>query len=88
MSDPRLLIDLEVFEFLRTLPRRDQEALLKRFREIAAFPTRFSDFAEYDSSGRQVDVHILGKFAVKYWHDFADRQIKILDLHFADRPPG
>lgn len=38
MSDARLLIDLDVFEFLRRLPRRDQEALLKRFREIAAFP--------------------------------------------------
>ena len=52
MSDARLLIDLDVFEFLRGLPRRDQEALLKRFREIAAYPTGFSDFAEPDSTGR------------------------------------
>lgn len=87
MSDARLLIDLDVFEFLRGLPRRDQEALLKRFREIAAYPTGFSDFAEPDSTGRQVDVHVPGKFAIKFWHDFADRQVKILDLHFADRPP-
>jgi hypothetical protein len=45
MSGARLLIDIEVLEFLRTLRRREQEDLLKRFREIAASPSRFSDFA-------------------------------------------
>lgn len=86
MSDSRLLIDIEVFEFLRTLKRREQESLLKHFREIAAFPARFSDFVEYDTVGRRVDVHVFGKFAIKFWDDFADRQVKILDLHFADSP--
>jgi hypothetical protein len=33
-----------------------------------------------------VDVHVFGKFAVKFWDDFADRHVKILDLHFADGP--
>ena len=66
---------------------RDQEALLKRFREIAAFPGQFADFSEHDTAGRRVDFHVLGKFAIKFWDDFADRQVKILDLHYADRPP-
>jgi predicted nucleotidyltransferase len=84
MSDFRLLIDIEVLDFLQTLRRREQEELLKRFREIATFPTKFSDFAEKDGSGRPIDVHISGKFAIKFWNDFADRQIKILDVHPAD----
>ena len=85
MSDARLLIDIEVLDFLRTLRPRDQQDLLKRFREIAAFLSNFSDFVEYDSSGRSVDVHVFRKFAIKFWDDFADRQVKILDVHFADR---
>lgn len=85
MSDARLLIDIEVFEFLRTLRQKEQIALLKRFREIASFPSRYSDFVEYDSSGRRVDVHVLGKFAIKFWDDFADRHVKILEVHLADR---
>lgn len=84
MSGSRLLIDIEVLDFLRTLPRREQEGLLKRFREIAAFPSRFSDFVEYDAKGRRVDVHIVGRYAVKFWDDFADRHVKILDVHSAD----
>jgi hypothetical protein len=85
MNDSRLFIAVDVLDFLRTLSQREQRELLKRFRDIAAFPSRFSDFVEHDSSGRRVDVHVFGKFAVKFWDDFADRQVKILDLHFADR---
>ena len=85
MSDARLFIAVDVLDFLRTLRPREQRDLLQRFRDIAAFPSKFSDFVEYDSSGRRVDVHVFGKFAVKFWDDFADRHVKILDLHFADR---
>jgi hypothetical protein len=85
MSDARLLIAIEALDFLRTLSQREQRELLKRFRDIAAFPSRFSDFVEHDSFGRRVDVHVFGRFAVKFWNDFADRHVKILDLHFADR---
>jgi hypothetical protein len=87
MSEARLLIAVEVFDFLRTLPRRDQENLLKRFKEIGINPNHFSDYVEYDASRRRVDVHISGKFAVKFWNDFADRHVKILDLHLADTFP-
>ena len=84
MSDARLLIDIEVLEFLRTLRSKEQAALLKHFREIGAFPSRCSDFIERDSAGRRVEVHIFGKFAIKFWDDFADRHVKILDIHLAD----
>jgi hypothetical protein len=66
MSESRLLIAIEVLDFLRTLRTRDHRELLKRFREIAASPTHFSDFIEYDSSGRRVGVHVFGKFAIKF----------------------
>ena len=85
MSDARLLIDIEVLEFLRTLRRREQEELLRRFRNTAAFPSNYSDFVERDATGRRVEVHVFGKFAIKFWDDFADRHVKILDVHFADR---
>ena len=85
MSDVRLLIDIEVLEFLRTRRRRDQEELLKRFRAIADFPSNYSDFVEYDSVGHRIDVHIFGKFAIKFWNDSADLHVKILDIHLADR---
>ena len=86
MSDSRLLIAIEVLDFLRSLSLREQQNLIKRFKEIAAFLSNFVDFPENDSAGRKVGVHVFGKFAIKFWDDPADRQVKILDLHFADRP--
>ncbi len=41
-------------------------------------------FAEHDSVGRRIDVHIFGKLAIKFWNDSADRHVKILDIHLAD----
>jgi hypothetical protein len=85
MSDWRLLVDIEVLEFLRRLAKREPADLLRRFREIAALPSDFSDFTEFDLVGRRIDVHVFAKFAIKYWADHADRHVKILDLHLADR---
>jgi len=88
VSPARLLIDIEVLEFLRTLRRGEQRALLRRFREIGASPANHADYPERDAVGRQVAVHVFGKFAIKFGDDFADRHVKILDVHPADRSGG
>lgn len=84
----RLLIDYEVIEFMEALPRRDQRLLRNRMVAIQDYSRRFSDYTEQDSEGRRVDIHICGKYAIKFWQDHADRHVKILDVHFADRPRG
>jgi hypothetical protein len=84
----RLLVDYEVIEFLETLPRTEQRLLRNHFVAIQHLPGRHSDYTEPDSSGRPVDIHICGKFAIKFWADHADRHLKILDVHFADRSRG
>jgi hypothetical protein len=83
----RLLIDWEVIEFVETLPRKDRRALRNRFVAIQNYPRKFSDYAESDSSGRRVEIHICGKYAIKFWEDHADRHIKILDVRLADESP-
>ncbi|HEV2328566.1 MAG TPA: hypothetical protein VGY56_07245 [Verrucomicrobiae bacterium] len=85
MSNSRLFIAVDVFDFLRTLRAAEQRSLLRRFREIAGPPSKFSDYVEYDSRGRRADIHVFGRFAIKFWDDFADRHVKILDLHLAGR---
>ena len=80
----RLLLDIEVVEFIAALPRREQIALRKRLGEIQATPMRFADFQEPDLQGRALDVHIHCGFAIYYWEDFADRHIKVLRIRRAD----
>jgi hypothetical protein len=80
----RLLVDYTVIEFLETLPRGKQRQLRNRFVSIRDYPQKFSDYTEHDITGRQLDLHIFGEFAIKFWEDTADEHVKILDLHFAD----
>jgi hypothetical protein len=56
-----------------------------QFLEIAGAPGQRYSYTETDGKGRPVDINICGPFAIKYWTDHADRQIKILDVHAADR---
>ena len=82
----RLLIDYEVIEFIEKLSRKDQQLLRSHLVAIQDYPGRYSDYDEHDSEGRRVDIHICGKYAIKFWKDHADKHIKILNVHFADDP--
>jgi hypothetical protein len=80
-----LLIDYDVIEFLEALPRRERLLLRNRFVAIRTQPREHSDYSEPDDTGRPIDIHICGRFAIKYWEDHADRHIKILEVHPADQ---
>jgi hypothetical protein len=87
MPSYRLLIDYDVIEFIEALPKQVQRALRIRLGEIRDFPANFSDYSERDLAARRVEISICSGFAIKYWIDHADRHIKILDIHSADRRP-
>ncbi|MFT5465474.1 MAG: hypothetical protein ACI8UO_000569 [Verrucomicrobiales bacterium] len=84
-SDYRLFLEIEVSEFVRSRKRREQEQLLSKFREIAAFPTAHVDYFKSDQIGRQLGVHVSGTFAIKFWEDVADQHLKIIEITPADR---
>ncbi len=60
----QLLIAIEVLDFAQSLPRREQQLLWKRFREIGEAPHRFVDYAEPDRTQRLLDVHLHAGFAI------------------------
>lgn len=81
----RLLLAWQVIEFIEKLPRAERQRMRRRLVEIAAAPDRFSDFAEDDASGRPHQVHLFGRYAIRYWDDFADRDLKVVDIIPSDR---
>lgn len=81
---PRLLIDSAVLEFMGSLRKRDRDFLLARFEAIRDFPNRFADYRTTDPTGRELDGHIAGRFAIVFWDDITDRHVKILGVMWAD----
>jgi hypothetical protein len=80
----RLLIDLEVVAQLQALSAARRRHLLGHFRAIERYLSAHSDYADTDAQGRRVEVSVMDGFAIYYWIDEADRQVKILQLIAAD----
>jgi hypothetical protein len=80
----RLLLDIEVVEFMASLPRREQLQVRRHLAALQATPARFADFQEADATGRLLDVHVHRGFAFYYWEDFADRHVKLMRIRRAD----
>jgi len=85
MKPWELLVVYEAFELIAGLSRSEQVSVRRCFEQIREHPHNHSDYSESDSAGRPVEIHICGRLALKYWIDEADRQVKILDIHPADR---
>ncbi len=81
----RLLISIEVVEFLERLPSKTRNSLRRAVAAIGADPLAIADAADFDDTGRKLQIAIIGDFALIYWIDDTDRHVKILDVHAADR---
>lgn len=79
----RLLISLEVIEFLERLPKPIRQRLRSRFVAMLNEPAMFSDYVHHEPDGRRLDVHVFGPYAIYYWDDFADRDLKIIRIEKA-----
>ena len=80
----RLLISLEAIEYLETLPKNVRQRLRSRFVAMLAEPAMFSDYVHHEPDSRRLNVHVFGPYAVYYWDDFADRDLKIIRIEKAD----
>ena len=83
--DYRLLIAIEVIEFVERLPGRTRWAMRNAIKTIGRNPLGRSDAVDSDEIGRQIQIAVVGNYALMYWIDDADRHEKILDIHATDR---
>jgi hypothetical protein len=75
----------EALDFLRECRREDRDSLLNLLDTLANDPFQKGDFAEKDQTGRTIEVLIFRRYAILYWPDHPVKEVKIVDLRFADR---
>jgi mRNA-degrading endonuclease RelE of RelBE toxin-antitoxin system len=81
----RLLVSIEVIEFIERLPGKTRESLRRAIHAIGRDPLGRSDALDHDVIGRRIQIAVVGDYALMYWVDEADQHIKILDIHASDR---
>ena len=81
----RLLVSIDVTEFIERLLVKTREARRSAIGSIARDPLGRSDALDRDAIGRRMQTEVTGDYALMYWVDEADHHVKVLDIHAADR---
>jgi hypothetical protein len=85
MKPFELLIAYRVVEFIQQQNRSDRNAIEVALDSLKEFPHNCKDLTERQSSGREHFVYLRGKFAVKYWIDEWEREVKVMKIQLRDR---
>lgn len=80
----RLLVALSALEFVESLPALVRKQIRARFQEIELHPDSCSEYVEYDAKGRLLDACVCEGYAIIYWQDLPDRQVKVIRVEPAD----
>ncbi len=81
----RLFIVDEALEFMLSLSKRDRQLIRKHLERIRDFPSNYVEYERRDVTGRRIDGCLAGRFAIEYWEDAADGDLKITHIGWADR---
>jgi mRNA-degrading endonuclease RelE of RelBE toxin-antitoxin system len=80
-----LLLSMVVVTFLERLPAKPRRILRDLIERIREDPLGTSEAKEYDRNGRLMHIALAGEYALIYWVDDADRHVKVMEVHAADR---
>jgi mRNA-degrading endonuclease RelE of RelBE toxin-antitoxin system len=80
----RLLVALRALEFVEALPARVRKQIRTRFQDMELHPESCSEYVEYDEKGRLLDACVCEGYAIIFWLDVPDRQVKVLRVEPAD----
>jgi len=71
---------------LNTAPRsgKQRELVMHYLRSLASEPDQRGDFVEKDGAGRNVQVKIVGRFAITFWVDHPACEVKVTHIRPAD----
>ncbi len=82
----KVFLRLEAMEMLRKI-RGVQKTRISRFIDaLTVNPFLAGDFSENDDAQRQIEIKVIGRYAITYWADHAVSEVKIIDIRMADGP--
>lgn len=62
-----------------------RENVMGFIRSLAENPYTVGDFTERDETGRQIQVKVIGRYAITFWADHAVSEIKVTHIKLADK---
>lgn len=79
-----IFLRTEAVEALRAIRGANRRQVAAFIDSLSANPSTEGDYQMRDSANRDIQIKVLGEFAVTFWTDHAVREIKIIDIRCAD----
>lgn len=83
MAPYRVFLAKEIVAQLRDCKRNERHTITRFFDEIADDPFRVGDFVEPDDVGRNIQVTVIGRYALYFWSDHAVKEVKVIGMKVA-----
>ena len=80
MPPYRVFIAAEVIANLQTIRGTEKRLIARLLENLAGDPFRMGDFEEHDDTGRPIQILVVGRYAVCFWANHGDKEVKIIDL--------
>ncbi len=85
MSPYKIFLRLEAAEAIRVVRGVQQTQISAFIDSLGNAPSQVGDCTERDESDRQIEIKVIGQYAITFWADHAVKEIKIADIRRADR---
>ncbi len=79
-----LFVRHELYEVIRQMRPSWRASVIRFLESLALDPFQTGDYTERDSSDRNLQVKILGPWAVVYWADHAVTEVKVVQILASD----
>ena len=86
MKPYRIFVRMEAAEILRAIRGNQRNSVVAFIDSLSGDPNKTGDYSEHDEAGRQLEIKVIGSFAITYWADHAVAEVKVVDVRRADRP--
>ena len=74
----------EVYLQLKNVPRMQRERVMRFMEALAKDPYQTGDYQDRTPEGREIQIKLIGSYAILFWADHAVREMKIVDFEKAD----
>ena len=85
MSPYKIFLRLEAAEAIRVVRGVQQTQISAFIDSLGNDSSQVGDYTERDESDRQIEIKVIGQYAITFWADHAVKEIKVADIRKADR---
>lgn len=75
-----LVIHGPTLSFLLSCRASERHRILNFCNQLVSDPYQHGDYQEFDLTGRQLEVRIVGNWAITFWTDHAVKEVRVVRI--------